>query len=289
MTGKQIGEGADGKPRRSIVFRTLRLAALVYVGLVVLMAGCQKRYIYYPQRESEEVLLSHATAMGVEPWRDDDENLVGWLAPARDVEGPLRRVVVFHGNAGFALNRSHYLRAFGRLPGRWEVRLFEYPGYGARSGSPGEGAFYDAAEEALRDLMEEEESLFLLGESLGSGVACRMARDFPDEVDGLILITPFTDLAEVGARHFRFLPVRLLLRERYNNAAALEAYDGPVAVLLAEHDEVIPADIGQRLYDEYRGPKLLSIQEGRSHNTLDLAPDLAWWQDVAEFLIEQQE
>lgn len=283
------GGRMEQKRVRSIAFRTLRVVALAYAGLMVLMAGCQKRYIYYPQKESEAVLLRQASAMGVEPWRDERENLVGWVAPAPEGEGPVRRVIVFHGNAGMALHRSYYAEGFHGLPGRWEVRLFEYPGYGARSGSPGERAFYRAAGDALRQLGTEGGAFFLLGESLGSGVACRMAVEFPDEVKGLILVTPFTDLAEVGASHFPFLPVRLLLRERYDNVAALEEFSGPVAILLAEHDEVIPAETGRRLYEIYAGPKQLWIQEGRTHNTLDLAPGVRWWQEVTDFLLEQQE
>lgn len=271
--------------RRSLPFLALSAVAAVYLGLMVLLAGCQKRYIYYPQREAESALLQQASRMGLEPWRDGNDELIGWVASAPQGEGPLRRVAVFHGNAGMALHRSHYAQAFQHLPGRWEVRLFEYPGYGSRSGSPGEAVFYEGARQALRQLDQpEQRSLFLLGESLGTGVASRMAAEFPEEVSGLILITPFTDLADVGARHFRGFPVRLLLRERYDNTGSLEEYGGRVAIVLAEHDEVIPSDIGRRLFEEYEGPKKLWVQEGATHNTLDLGPLQPFWEALIEFL-----
>jgi uncharacterized protein len=273
---------------RSGVWRVLRIGLLVYLGLLLLLAGCQRRYIYYPQREAAEVLLRQGAQMGFEPWLDGEGKQVGWRGAAPEMPGAVRRVVVFHGNAGMALHRGYYVDAFQALPGRWEVLIFEYPGYGSRPGRPSEAAFYDAARAALATLEPVEGgTLFLVGESLGTGVATRMAGDSPGEIDGLILITPFTDLAAVGARHFRGLPVRLLLRDRYNNTGALADYGGPVAVILAERDEVIPADIGQQLHDDYDGPKALWIQEGRTHNTLDLDPGAAWWEEVVRFLDEQ--
>jgi len=90
----------------------------------------------------------------------------------------------------------------------------------------------------------------------------------------------------VATRHFPSFLVSTILREQYDNEEALRRFNGPVAIVLAEHDEVVPADLGQQLYDGYSGPKKLLIQKGRTHNTLDLAPAAAWWTEVAEFFSE---
>jgi len=85
--------------------------------------------------------------------------------------------MILHGNAGFALHRTHYLQALEEIDeGRtWEVILFEYPGYGSREGRPGEAVFRTAVSEAIGQLMQEDDRpIFLLGESIGSGPARTM-------------------------------------------------------------------------------------------------------------------
>lgn len=273
--------------KRSPVLVILRLGVFSYVGFLLLMAGCQRSLIYYPMKATEAELLREAAGLGLEEWRDGEGRLVGWKEAARSPLGPTQRAVVFHGNAGMAIHRDFYAHGLHAVPRGegWDVYLFEYPGYGAREGPVSEKAFYRAARSALAQLLAEvDQPLFLVGESLGSGVASQMASDFSEDVQGLLLMTPFTTLPDVGARHFPFLPVRWLLWERYDNVKALQSYRGPLAVVLAEQDEVVPADLGQRLFDLYEGPKKVWIQRGGNHNTLDLSPRNPWWEEWVEFL-----
>lgn len=280
------------RKRRLFFWRVVRVGLLSYLGLLVLLAGCQRRYIYYPHRAGETELLAAAETSALAPWRDETGALIGWNAPAPGGSGPLRRAVVFHGNAGMAVERSFYAEGLQSVEGeeRWVVYVFEYPGYGARGGKPGEEAFYRAARKALTELLANgDEPVYLIGESLGSGVACQMAADFPEAVDGVLLVTPFNSLAAVASHHFPFLPVRFFLRDRYDNVATLEDYQGPVAVLLAGEDEVVPVDLGRGLFESYSGPKKLWIQEGRTHNTLHFAPGDSWWGEVTRFWDEEKE
>lgn len=282
----------QGHPkRRSPVLAVIRIAVLAYLGMLLVLAGCQRRYIYYPERASEEELLVQASRYGVGEWRDSGNRLIGWSVPAPAGSGRIRTALVFHGNAGMAIHRSYYAEGLQRAKDgeRWAVYILEYPGYGSREGKPGEEAFYEAARGALHELFSTgEEAVVLIGESLGTGVASRMAAEFPERIEGLLLVTPFTTLADVGARHFPAFPVRLLLRDGYDNAAALENYAGPVAFLLAEHDEVIPVELGRQLFDGYQGPKKLWVQEGKTHNNLDLDPGAPWWAELLDFLAERR-
>ena len=164
--------------------------------------------------------------------------------------------------------------------------LFEYPGYGARPGSPGEQAFIEAGGQALAQLAPDSRPVFLLGESLGSGLACALAARAPQQVAGVFCVTPFARLGDVAAHHYPFLPVRWLLRDRWENSAALRHFPGPLAVLLAEEDEVIPARHGRRLFEDFAGRKRLWLEPGARHNTLDFSPRAAWWREVSDFLLE---
>jgi uncharacterized protein len=273
-----------------ILLRLVRVIVLVYIGLLVVMAGCQRRMIYFPAKASEASLRERAAQTGWAAWEDADGRLLGWKE-LRDpaASRPDHRLVVFHGNAGFAQHRTYYRDGLGGVSGgaTWEVHVLEYPGYGARPGSPSEETLFQAGREAVRSLWQEDpRPVILLGESLGSGVACQLAGEFPEQVGGLILITPFTSLGDVAARHYPMLPVRLLLRDRFDNVEALKAYRGRMSMLLAGRDEIVPAELGEQLFERYQGPKRLWVQENATHNTLELGPGVIWWEEMTAFLLQ---
>jgi pimeloyl-ACP methyl ester carboxylesterase len=265
--------------------------AVLYLGLVALLASNQRRLIYFPGRPlgSEEKMARIAVPLGLEPWRDAEGLRIGWrqVDPAA---GPApRRMVDFHGNAGSAFERSQYLLGFGRMDqGRtWQVFLFEYPGYDVRPGEPGEESFVAAGRKALEQLVaEDSRPIFLTGESLGGGLACRLAGMVPQQVAGLFLMTPFASMAEVGSHHYPWLPVNLVLRDRWDNVAALRNYHGPVAIMVAGQDEVVTSAQSHKLYESYSGPKRQWVDPDATHNTVSNAPAEAWWREVSDFLIE---
>lgn len=269
------------------VLKMLGILVLLYGGLLLFVVGCQRKMIYFPSQGPEELLLKEAKAKGMTAWRDAEGNLIGWKASPEDGTEGGNAVVVFHGNAGYALHRDYFVDGFLSLNGQssWTIYIFEYPGYGARPGRPSEETLKAAAGHPVESLFGEDFSrILLVGESLGTGIATHLVNRFPDRIDGLLLITPFTSFVDVGRKHYPIFPVGLLLRERYNNRMALKGYHGPVAFLIAGADEIIPPTLGRRLYEAYEGPKRLWVQEGRGHNTLDYHPRASWWREVIEFL-----
>jgi pimeloyl-ACP methyl ester carboxylesterase len=164
-----------------------------------------------------------------------------------------------------------------------DVVLLEYPGYGARPGSPSRGALTSAAVEAVDALAAEGGPVWLVGESLGSGVAARAAALRSARVGGLLLVTPFADLAAVARLHYPFVPAALV-PDRYRPQVDLAAFRGPVVVLVAGRDEVVSADQGRLLHAALPGPKLLLEQPGATHNGLDLAPASPFWREAVSFL-----
>src|SRR5687768_15743231 len=119
-----------------VLLRVTRIGALVYLGLLMFLGACQNKLLYFPSRGSQAALLEEARMEGLQPWKDASGAVIGWHTAKR---AAARRIVVFHGNAGYALHRSYYTEALGRLG--WDVYLFEYPGYGACEGSPGRSSF----------------------------------------------------------------------------------------------------------------------------------------------------
>ena len=266
------------------VFNRVVIWGIVALGVIGIFAKLQRQMIYYPTVAGEAELLAEATGLGLQAWHHNSGKLVGWRA-GTEGDGS-RRLLVFHGNAGFALHREYYVEGFQALEQGWEVFLFEYPGYGSRPGSPSENAILSAATQAVELLLSRDaRPVYLIGESLGSGVASHLAATFPEQVAGLLLVTPFSSLPDVAAHHFKWLPVRTLLSERYNSMEALSHYRGPVAFLLAGDDEVVPTSLGQQLHDNYKGRKWLRVIPGAGHNTLPLHPAAEWWGEVSAFLL----
>jgi hypothetical protein len=265
-------------------FMLLLKLALVYIVLCLLVAFFQRRLIYYPMRESEPFLRAMAKKLGVVPVTNAENVIVAWTRPVPQAS---KRVVMFHGNAGCALHRYYMFDQFqSETAGEfWQVFLFEYPGYGAHPGSPSERTIVRAAGDFIDTLIGQDGApLFLLGESLGGGPACALAAARPDQIAGVLLITPFDTLTGAGHVHFPFLPIGWMLMDRYDSIGALKKYTGPLAILAAERDEVLPVRLAERLYASYAGRKRFWLIPNATHNEIPYAPSADWWREALEFL-----
>ena len=258
---------------------------LVVVGFLTVV---QRSLIYHPLRVDAAACADLADARGFEAWTDAGGQTIGFrsLPDPGDRRAPLA-VLLAHGNAGCALQRAEYaapLRA-AAPDHAVSVYLLEYPGYGARPGSPSQPALLAAAADALGSIPPDV-PVVILGESLGSGVAAATAKAHPDRVAGLLLLTPFDSLANVAQHHYPVLPVRWLLRDRYPSAEWLRSYRGPVAIIVAGRDSVVPPRFGRQLHDGYQGPKLVITAADADHNDLlYLLPESAWAQALT-FLLD---
>ena len=288
----------------------LRLGAVLTVlAASLLLTSCQDAFVYHPSTAEEEELLEEASRKGMEPWPEAGADRIGWYAPpvgsgagagdgnrtagtaepAGPGSGPPHRVIVFHGNGGQSVRRDHFVEGFQspNTLGTWEVYILEYPGFGSRPGDPSEEVLVSAAVDGVERLLAEDSSrpVYVVGESLGTGVASQVAAAYPDAVPAILLITPFTSIVDVGAARFPGFLVRAILEDRYDNEAALSRYDGRVGFLLAGEDSVVPTGLGRRLYKGYDGPKRLWIQENAGHNNLDYSPQSPWWRELTAFLL----
>jgi pimeloyl-ACP methyl ester carboxylesterase len=233
-------------------------------------------------------MLAEAKGLGCEPWRDPRGAIIGWKA-ARLGPPAANRLLLFHGNTGYALHRTPYLDGFQQLDGGrlWEVYLFEYPGFGARPGALGQEPFTKAGLEAIETLRAADaRPIYLLGESLGSGLASVLAQREAVQVAGLFLLTPYARMGDVAAHRFGFLPVRLMLRDPWDNVTALRNYHGPAAMLIADEDEVVTAAQGRLLFSGLNGRKRLWTEPGARHNTIDFSANATWWREVSDFLLD---
>jgi len=203
-----------------------------------------------------------------------------WFVPLR----PESPVVIFcHGNAGNISHRMDKLFILRRAGA--SVLMFDYRGYGLSPGRPNEQGTYQDAEAAHRWLVEDKrippERIVVHGESLGGAVAMELA--LRRKVGGLILESTFTSIVEMGRRLLPFLPVKLLARWHYDNLAKAKKISVPVLVMHSPQDDIVPFEMGRRLYAAAPEPKTFVELRG-SHNEgfLDAGP--AYEEAIAQFL-----
>jgi uncharacterized protein len=250
----------------------------LYVLLALFVMLVQRKLIYYPSKYPSNVAADLARQEGFHEWRTQAGELIGWHLPAQSPA--TGAVLIVHGNAGCAFNRSYLAKPI-HAAAAVDVYVLEYPGYGCRSGSASQQTILAAAEEAFEALAGQG-SLYVVSESLGAGAAAHLAGKYPAKIAGLALFAPYDKLASVGQAQMPFLPVGLLLWDRFDPAESLRKYQGPVKIVLAQADTVVPARFGQRLHDGYEGPKAIEIIPGAEHN--DIAEQSReWWQKVFAF------
>jgi len=195
--------------------------------------------------------------------------LGAWLVPGRS---PVRAVTVLvaSGNAG---NRSLRAPLADALADQGlTVLLFDYRGYGGNAGTPSERGLALDVRAARRFLVDEAgiapERLIYYGESLGSAVVTELAAEQPPA--GLVLRSPFVDLASVGRVHYPFLPVARLLVDRYPLADHLARVHVPTVVVYGTRDAIVPATQSRRVAAAAAGPIRIVAVAGADHNDMAL-------------------
>lgn len=241
----------------------------------------QNRFLYFPNEEWPTHAMLDVEQMTL--WQSAGSDYRGLTAQGA-VPAPSGTIVLFHGNGGTALDRSFYLQPLANLGFR--VILAEYPLYGGRPGKVGEKPFVEDGLETVRLAYEKYgEPLYLLGESLGCGVAAAVARQTAVPVSGIILITPWDTLALVAKSIFPFLPVQLVLTDKYDSIANLSNYQRKIAVVGAERDEILPIKHAQNLYANLpEGQKRMWVIRGSGHNDWPDYTNDAFWKEVTDFV-----
>jgi uncharacterized protein len=261
-----------------LLLRVLQLLVIGYLFVVLVVLIFQRRLIYLPTRIPADVIESIAAEHGFAPWKNPAGQIIGWKMPAsRTATGS---VLIVHGNAGCALSRDYIARPIHDT-GAMDVYVLEYPGYGARPGSPSKASLVAAAEEGFQ-LLPDKLQKYVVSESIGTGVACELTKRHPSEISGLALLVPYDNLASVAQKQMPFLPAYFLLFDRFNPTEGLKNYHGPVKFAIAGSDEILGAASGRRLFEGYTGPKELQEFPRAGHNDV-AAQSPAWWQGIFSF------
>src|SRR6185312_367071 len=192
--------------------RWLKIYAAVYLILCVGCAALQRRMIYFPPHVSSTEVEQYAASQNLTRWTGPTGEPIGWkrMSPTQPSQG---QVVITHGNACCAFECGHYADSIQQAA-PLDVYIVEYPGYENRPGKPTEHTLYSASNEAL-ELLPTNRPTYVVGESLGTGVATYLAGKHPNEIAGVVLLGAYNSLVSVALAHMVILPVTLLLVDRF--------------------------------------------------------------------------
>lgn len=248
------------------VTKILLYIAISYLVIIAVAYFAQRKFTYFPNATRVT-----PAAAGLEGFREvelptpDGARLIAWYAPAPPAAPT---ILYFHGNGGGLANRAG---RFGRYrDAGFGIFAVAYRGYSGSTGSPTEAHNIADARLAYDYLIKQglkPSDIVLFGESLGSGVAVQTAAAVP--IAGVILDAPYTSVVEVGAKAYPILPLNWLMVDRYESDKYIAAINAPLLILHGTRDQVIPIEMGQRMYALARDPKRIVVfPEGR-HVNLD--------------------
>lgn len=270
--------------------RMVTLPLIILAGaFVVILAYVfffQNRFIYYPTHEFD-VLPEQAGLACEDVWIDvaPGEHIYGWYLAGQSEK---RTVLFLHGNGGNIGHRIPHLQFLQSLGS--PVLIIDYRGYGRSKGKPSEANLYSDAEAAYRWLSKEKElradQIVLFGESIGGAVAIELALKLP--CSGVILESSFTSLRDMARRVFAFLPTGLLLRSHFDSLDKIGRLSCPVLVTHSPQDDIVPFEMGEKLYAAANPPKRFVRLIG-GHNDRDYLNNADYRQAIQSFLTNPTE
>jgi uncharacterized protein len=251
-----------------MVLGLLAVPVGLYLALLGTLYFSQRNFIYLPDRGRPD-----AARAGVAGLREesvvtaDDLTLLAWYLPPPRPDALV--VVYFHGNGGHIGYRSEALRRFAAAG--WGALLPEYRGYGGNPGAPSEAGLLADGRAAMAFLRRQAIALdrtVIFGESLGTGVAVRMAAEQRQAIAALVLESPFTSLTAIAHLQFPFVPVSLLLQDRFDSIDQIMDVRGPILIAQGGRDTIVPPAQGRELLAAAPPPKELWVAPEAGHNDL---------------------
>ena len=254
-----------------LTLRLLRAVAVVYCLVLLVLLYLETMLVYpaprYPQGDWEAKWLAREDVNFASA---DGTKLHGWY-----VEHPQPQAVILycHGNGTSVAELAEFL-AYMRDEFQVSVFAFDYRGYGRSAGKPAEKGILQDGEAAQKWLAEragvKQQDVVLMGRSLGGGVVLHLAAE--NGARGVILQNTFSSLTDAAAHIYPFLPVRLLMRNRYDSLSRISRYSGPLLQSHGTADRVVPFAHGRKLFAAAAGRKEFFEIDAGDHN--DPEPEL---------------
>jgi len=235
---------------------------LIYFFVLVSTYIFQRNLLYHPSENNysgDKILVSIEK---VKIKTSDGIELLSWY---HNKNIKIYKTILFlHGNAGSLENRIHKINHFKDMD--INFLLLAWRGFNGNKGKPTESGLYEDARSAILWLKSngvEENNIIIYGESLGTGVATEIAQN--ENFAGIILESPFTSMIDAGKDKYPFLPVRFLLKDKYESVKKIKNIRSPILIMHGKVDNIVPFYMGKKIYDLANEPKYSYFSEYDDH------------------------
>ena len=236
----------------------LLILASIYFFILISTYVFQRNLLYHPKEnnyfgdpltvEIEKVKISTQDRIELLSWYHN-KNLNNY-----------KTILFLHGNAGSLENRIHKINHFKDM--NVNFLLISWRGFSGNKGKPTEKGLYEDAKSAvawLKSKAVNENNIIIYGESLGTGVATEIAQN--KNFAGIILESPFTSMVDAGKNQYPYLPVRLLLKDKYESNKKIKNIKSPILIMHGKVDTLVPFDMGKKMYELANEPKYYYFSE----------------------------
>ena len=244
----------------SIVLNSFLILLLVYISIVVFLFFYQRKLLYHPSENNylDETQLNHKIE---KTFIQSNDKLVSWYFKKNS---KFKTILFFHGNAGKLDNRVYKLNELSKLDINYLI--IAYRGFSGNAGSPSENGLYEDANSAkvwLNKNGVKDKDIIIYGESLGTAVAIDLASRY--KFSGIILESPFTSIADAAKIYYPYLPIDLLIKDRYDSLKKIKNINIPILIMHGKKDDVVPFKMGVELFEKANNPKFNYFSDNDDH------------------------
>ena len=235
---------------------------LVYFFILIFLYFYQRNLLYHPNENNYSGDQISVDIKKVKILTSDKIELIGWYHE-KNIKN-LKTLLFFHGNAGSLENRIHKLNHFKEMD--INFLIIAWRGFSGNKGKPSEKGLYDDGQSAINWLKNnglDEKNLILYGESLGTGVATHLAQN--KNFAGIILETPFTSMIDAAKTFYPYIPVKLLLKDKFENQKKIKNINSPILIMHGEVDQIVPFSMGKKIYEIANEPKYSHFTKYDNH------------------------
>ena len=240
------------KKSRNILLSFFQIIIFVYFLLLFFLYFYQRNLLYHPNENNYSGDKISVDIKKVKIHTEDNIELLGWYHEKNLKD--YKTLIYFHGNAGTLENRIHKLNHFQDM--NINFLIIAWRGFSGNNGKPTEKGLYEDGKSAIHWLAKkgvDEKNFILYGESLGTGVAIHLAQG--KNYAGVILETPFTSMVDAAKTFYPYIPVNLLLKDKFENHKKIKNINSPIIVMHGEIDQIVPFSMGKKIYEIANEPK----------------------------------
>ena len=248
--------------KMNYLVQLLLVFVLIYLFILTSTYIFQRKLLYQPGENnySGDQLLVDIEEIKI--LTEDNIELLSWFHK-KDLK-KYKTILFFHGNAGNLENRIHKINHFKNM--KINFLIVSWRGFSGNKGQPTEKGLYKDGKSAVKWLKMkgvEEEDIVIYGESLGTGIAIEIAQN--KNFAGIILESPFTSMVDAGKTQYPYLPVRFLLKDKYESDKKIKKVKSPILIMHGKIDQIVPFYMGKKMYEIANEPKFSYFSKYDDH------------------------